>query len=119
MKRSIDFLIAEKKWISISALISLLFLLPPLLFALFSGAFGAFGVSEGSLLPYFMGICLSGCMIFSIFSMVSSTFFLYSKRNALSDFWLFIFLIWIIPFMGIAFYVGGARLIGLIKAKDA
>jgi hypothetical protein len=108
MKRTVDMLMDEHPLISRAASIALVSMVSALLVATVAGLFdGADGYAWVSTT---MGALLGITLVLSLVTMVGATFFVVRQRAALIDWTLFLAVTWLIPYLGISLFLGGANL---------
>lgn len=107
--RTIDMLLVKHRLISNLSSIALLFIFVAILILATSG----FGNPERFLdqVEGAMGLALGAALVFSFLSMIGSTFYAILHRASLSDWKIFLMVTWLIPYLGVSLYVGGANLL--------
>jgi hypothetical protein len=108
MKRSVDMLMDEHPLISRAATISLASLIIAIVVATVAGL--VVGAAGDGWVSTTMGVLLGITLVLSLVAMVGATFFVVRQRAALVDGTLFLAVTWLIPYLGISLFLGGAHL---------
>src|SRR3989339_1994000 len=112
MKRSVDLLNSEHRFVSALASVSLLSLIVALLvIGVFSIALNGEQPTSDHVLNKVIAALLGITLIFSMAAMFLGSFFVVRARNNLCDWGSFIAIAWLIPYIGISVYLGGANLL--------
>lgn len=111
MIRAVDMLIDENRVISgISSLALLLFIAALALI----GYAEVMGIDQAknthSLLSSVIGLSLLGVLVLGMFTMMAASWKVLRRRDELLDWGVFLALTWLIPYVGIAVYLGGTNL---------
>lgn len=64
-----------------------------------------------------VGLLLGGALVLSMISMVFCTYHAVRARKHLNDWGLFLLITWIIPYVGISIYLGGANIFYILLAR--
>lgn len=108
MKRTVDMLMDEHPLISLAASMSLASLVTALLVATVAGLVES--VAGHGWVGTTMGVLLGITLVLSLVAMVGVTFFVVRQRASLIDWPLFLAATWLIPYLGISLFLGGANL---------
>lgn len=117
MKRTVDMLIEEHQVVASFSSIALVSMVLAVLVIgisqLFSGA--PFDVSHP--IGFIIGLLLGTTLILSLLSMMVATFFVVKARREVSDWGSFLVITWVLPYIGISAYLGGANLLAVLRKR--
>lgn len=121
MKRAVDLLKDEHRFVSALASVALLGLVVALLvIGAFSVALNGAQPASDHVLNKVIAVLLGVVLIFSMAAMFLGSFFVVRARKNLCDWGSFIAITWLIPYIGISVYLGGSNLLKAWKnAKPA
>jgi uncharacterized membrane protein (DUF485 family) len=116
MTRAIDMLLEQHRVVSNISSIALVALVLGMIFVAIQQAFGSPRIEtsvDANALP--VGLLLGTTLVLSLLSMVLSTFYVVRRRRDLTDWGVFLAIVWIIPYVGISAYLGGANILSFAK----
>lgn len=105
MKKSVDVLIERDQFVSGMASAALIFLIIAFIVILVNELMFALPNLE-----LVMSILFGAVMLMSLVAMIGATFRVVRWRHELVDAYMFLFIVWIIPYLGISIFLGWANL---------
>lgn len=116
--RTVDFLVANHRFVANAASLAFLSFVGALALIALIGGFGL-DPNPDALLSRVIGVLLGGAMVPGLFAMVAASWKVLRRREGLIDWGLFLALVWLVPYIGIAVYLGGANLLHALRVKRA
>lgn len=116
MTRAIDMLLEQHRVVSNLSSIALVALVLGMVFVAAQQVFGSPRIGTGPdavALP--VGLLLGTTLVLSLLSMFLATFYVVKGRRDLTDWGVFLAIVWIIPYVGISAYLGGANILSFRK----
>lgn len=114
--RTVHFLVAEHRFVANTASLALLSCVAAFALIAIVGGFGL-DQSPDAVLSKIIGALLGGALVPGLFAMVIATWRVLGRRDGLIDWGLFLALVWLAPYLGIAVYLGGANLLHALRVK--
>ena len=116
MTRAVDLLVYENRFISNISSIALISFMLSIFLATFASMSGLDDPKySGHPISLTIGITLGVVLILGLLAMVMATWKVLQKKNETEDCGLFLVIVWAIPYVGIAVYLGGKNIIALLK----
>lgn len=112
MKKSVVMLTEKARLISLIASMSLILLVVSLILIIVYEFFFQSLVLEKILFSAFGSV-----MVMSLVAMIAATYKVVSCRNELGDPYYFLFIIWVVPYVGISVFLGGANILRILRSK--
>ncbi len=112
MTRAVNFLVSESRLtsnISSVALISFVLSVLLVVFASVAGLDNPIYVDHP--LSILIGVTLAVVLTFGLLAMLMATWIVLQRRNEIDDWAVFLALIWLIPYLGVAVYLGSKNII--------
>lgn len=114
--RTVNFLVAEHRFVANAASLALLSCVAAFSLIAIVGGFGL-DKSPDAVLSKIIGVLLGGTMVPGLFAMLIASWKVLRRRDGLIDWGLFLALVWLAPYIGIAVYLGGVNLLHAFRMK--
>lgn len=111
MKRSVDILISNNRFVSNTASCAFVLLICALIIVAIEAATGSTDIRVSGVLSITIGTILLIHMICALVTMVAVTWIVLVRRREIVDWGMFLAITWLIPYIGVTTYLGGSNLL--------
>lgn len=115
MRRTVDMLVDQHPLIARAASLALLLLVLGILAAVAGEAISSFSEGGDAVV---VGSLLGATLVLSLAAMIGATYQVIRKRRVLDDWGIFLVITWVLPYVGIAAYLGGTNIRQRFRSRD-